>query len=132
MKKYFVIMMLGLMFCTSVNATWTEANCNDKGGQMVTVGGQTFCKSTTSMNWWSAYAWCQAMGGHMPTVNELCPKLQSITQDASCGTTYNDHIWTATPGSSTVPWIYHNSYKVIRKEPGFNEKGWPRAYCLSN
>ena len=76
MYKHIVLLMLGLMYAAPVFAVtvWTEGNCNNNnGGVLSVVGDTTFCKSTRSMNWWSAYSWCQAMGGHLPSVAEFCP-----------------------------------------------------------
>ena len=95
MKKYIGILSV-LLLTMPVQAGFS--NCtSDKGGEIVTVSGQTFCRSAEKMNWWSAYTWCQAMGGHLPTVTELCPTASSITHSASCGRNYGKDIWTATP-----------------------------------
>ena len=94
-------------------AAWTEENCTNKGGQIVTVGGTTFCKSTSSMNWWSAYSWCQAMGGYMPTVKEMCPNVASITRYAICGLTYSDFAQTSTPANNQQVWTFsHNGQRI--------------------
>ena len=107
MKKYISVIVLGFMLAAAFNqaqgaATWTSSECNtDKGGEIVEVGGDSFCKSTSTMNWWSAYSWCQGMGGRMPSIAELCPG-QPMTNGTACGRTYARHTWTATPvnGSS--------------------------------
>ena len=98
MQKHIKLTMLYLVITTPAFAvtTWTEENCTNKGGQIVTVGGTTFCKSTSSMNWWSAYSWCQAMGGYMPSIKELCPNADLIYA-APCGRSYGVNLWASTP-----------------------------------
>ena len=76
MKKYIGLMALGLMCAQPALATtvtaWDADNCDAKGGVRRTVGGTVFCVSTKNTNWWTAYAWCQALGGRMASIQELC------------------------------------------------------------
>ena len=102
-------MALGLLCATQALAetTWEKCNANN-GGTLVTIGGDTFCKSNSTMNWWSAYAWCQAMDGYMPSIAELCPG-KSITDDNACGRTYGD-TWSSTTCTSDKVWrVYSNT-----------------------
>ena len=84
MKKLLLLSMLLIVTQAHAVTTWTSSNCEAKGGVTVTVGAQTFCRSTSEMQWWSAYSWCQAIGGKMPTMWELCPNMSSLTQGAYC------------------------------------------------
>ena len=105
MYKYIGAILFGLFLSLPLHAAWTEANCNaDKGGEIVTVNGVSFCRSVKATpNWWIAWAWCNAIGGHMPTIQELCPN-QAIVQGAACGISYNKDIWSSTFGSKTATW----------------------------
>ena len=45
-----------------------------EGGKLVTGNnGHEYCQSKYQMNWWSAYAWCEAQGRHLASMYELCP-----------------------------------------------------------
>ena len=108
-------------------AAWTEENCTNKGGQIVTVGGTTFCKSTSSMNWWSAYSWCQAMGGYMPVTTDLCPG--EITQQRDCPGITRPGAWSTTPcHHSGNMWATTNGTTLdCNSTP---RAGYRYAYCL--
>ena len=101
MKK--CIGLATLVFIGSIQAyaypAWNSTECNEaKGGSIITRGTQTFCQSNSTMNWWSVYAWCQAMGGHLPTIMELCPSMPAIVSRADCGLTYpGNGAWSSTP-----------------------------------
>ena len=67
MKKlnYVGLIVLSLNFAQPVLATtWTKCNA-ENGGTLVTKGEKTFCKAGASMDWWSAYAWCESVGGYI-------------------------------------------------------------------
>ena len=110
MKKYIGLTALVFMFTTQVYAypVWESTECNDaKGGTIVTVGGDSFCKANSTMKWWSAYAWCDAMGGRMPTILELCPDAPSLTEEVSCGRSYptsTPNVHSSTPSGSQTVW----------------------------
>ena len=97
MYKYvsLIILDMGLSIVPAYAAkhpTWTTSECNaGKGGEIVEVDGESFCKASATMNWWSAYSWCQGIGGRMPSIAELCPG-KTITRANSCGRTY-DRAW---------------------------------------
>ena len=110
MKKYLELILAGLMMTTPALAdtTWEKCNSNN-GGTLVTVGGQTFCKADSDMNWWSAYAWCEAIGGYLPSITELCPG-QEIIYGQFCGQVYerggcwNCGPWSSTPSGTDNMW----------------------------
>ena len=130
MKKYIGLMIIGLLCAEQALAvsSWNANNCEAKGGERVTVGGQTFCKSTATMNWWSGYAWCQAMGGYMPSLQELCPG-REIVQSNSCGYTYASDTWTTTPCNSTNMWAIRGS-SMIRNSDLTQKISKKWTYCL--
>ena len=107
MYKYvsLIILDIGLSIVPAYAAkhpTWTTSECNaGKGGEIVEVGGESFCKASATMNWWSAYSWCQGIGGRLPSIRELCPNVASMTQTASCGYQYpGNGPWSSTPVSA--------------------------------
>ena len=133
MKKYIGFTTLVFIFATQAYAypTWTENECNDaKGGTIVTVGGDSFCQSNSTMNWWSAYAWCEAMGGRMPQIAELCPG-QPITYDQPCGRTYLGNVWSTTVENKNTWHAELGNPQKMRNNTGKTEN-WLIALCLKN
>lgn len=135
-----MILACSLIVLTPIQAhafgTWTESTCNaDKGGTIKTLGGDSFCTSKSSMNWWSAYTWCQAIGGRMPTINELCPTVNSLTTGSGCGRNYSSSgdIWTTTPVSagSANCWVVGSRGTTLYNGLGRSAtSGW--AYCVKD
>ena len=74
MKKYIGLIGLGLILSTqSVATTWTDANCTNRGGTIVTTNsGTKFCRSNAAMNWWRANVWCQRHGGQLASAQSVC------------------------------------------------------------
>ena len=130
MNKYIGLIALGLLCATQALAQTTWEKCkSENGGSLVTIGGDTFCKSDSTMNWWSAYAWCQAMDGYMPSIAELCPG-QNIVNNQKCERTYNANVWSSTVNSQKLPWHVEasNPNKIIINL-GMADT-WLRAFCL--
>ena len=67
MKKQSII--LGLIL-TLMTATVARAEC--PGRSITGYNGQNYCLSNTYMNWWSAFAWCDAIGGTLFDVTADC------------------------------------------------------------
>lgn len=64
-------------------------------------GGTTadkFCISNNTMNWWSAYTWCEAQGMKLASAYDLCPTWDGAFEDYRCGTTngITPTVWTST------------------------------------
>ncbi len=76
--------------CTSNGGTIIKANeygtkdgenldkgglCNDPSDPNLTnnCNGMEFCLSNKDMNWWSAFTWCESVGGHLVSFERLCP-----------------------------------------------------------
>jgi len=129
MYKHIGAILFGL-FCTlPLHAAWTESECNaDKGGTIVEVGGDSFCKAKSGMNWWSAYAWCTKMGGRMPTISELCPN-KTITVGTKCGRDYPGtfYIWSSTPNGDRMWTAEKNAGMSSHRSRNDN---WEETYCL--
>ena len=115
MYKYFgLIVGVVMAVMPAQSAEWTEATCNDTmGGTLVTTGGKTFCQAKARMNWWTACAWCEGIGGYLPSIKELCPT-REITNSADCDFTYSavgdwqeGGPWSSTPiaAGSTKMWF---------------------------
>lgn len=79
MKK--ILFILGLFWaCTS--SVW--ATCN--GGTEVTgKNGHVYCKSNVTMNWYSAFTWCEAQGRTLATMEQMCNIDETQKWDGSAG-----------------------------------------------
>ena len=133
MKKY-IGLVIGTIVCAQAafaQTTWDSTNCPSDKGSIVTIGNTTFCKSLAGMNWWSAYAWCQAMGGELPTWQQICPGASSLTSNASCGGSWFLG-WSKIPADNDFVWIAGRSgsntsvLKTSRKDSSCN------AFCVKN
>ena len=68
-KKYLFISSIAasLVFAAPADA----ARCND-GAIITGLDGTTYCWSRVQMNWWSAFAWCDAQGRRLVRLEEEC------------------------------------------------------------
>ena len=92
MKKIF--MFLCLCMCLATSAIAAQPTCEDQGGTSITshkatdtgcspatanavatCNEHTFCKSNKTMNWWSAFAWCESQGRKLAEFSTMCPGL---------------------------------------------------------
>ncbi len=83
----------------TIGSAANAATC--EGGTLATgENGHEYCRSNLRMNWWSAYAWCEANGRHMASMYEICPDWDGSTGENKC-TNYNSQLksglWTSTP-----------------------------------
>ena len=76
--------------CTNNGGTIITANsygndkgglCNDPNNPNLTnnCNGKRFCKGGNTMNWWSSFTWCEAIGGHLASFATVCPGAQTHT-----------------------------------------------------
>jgi len=135
--RQILMLMCGMVMLSSVAfAEDTTETCADGAGVVVTgaVSGHKYCRSKQSMNWWNAYAWCDALGRRLADrsdcacgntisdcANNQCPELSGVG---------NFWAWTGTPSKTG------ESYYVYPPENGaFHSlhNGWggngPSALC---
>jgi len=98
MKK-FGILLLSLCIATPALADlWT--NCTNAGGNIITANsysndkgglcndpsdstkttncnGKRFCMGGNKINWWSAFTWCESIGGKLASFEHVCPGVQT-------------------------------------------------------
>ena len=81
MKTSLALMCGVLMMSSVVFAEDTVETCANGAGFVVVgmVTGHKYCSSYKEMNWWNAWAWCDAMGMRMFDLN-----------DCACGNTTAD------------------------------------------
>ncbi|MGN1092002.1 MAG: hypothetical protein ACI4RJ_05910 [Alphaproteobacteria bacterium] len=70
MKKFLLVLCI---FSSVANA---EISCEDAGGTLYkgNDGKTEYCLSSRGMNWWSANAWCQALGLELVDLQTECEK----------------------------------------------------------
>ena len=121
MKKYIGALFLSMALSHAVLADttipWTKAGCESVKGKWITAhsatdsgcdaahcNGKNFCRSTTTMNWWSALIWCKSIGHKLVSFDTLCPGIPSgpnKTQGSCANVTNIDaDVWTWT----SMPW----------------------------
>ena len=84
MKKIIVFLMC-LCFVIPTMAEQVELPCN--GGLIITANnGTKFCRSNKTMNWWSAFAWCESQGLKLAEFKTMCPGVSqtSSNTDGDC------------------------------------------------
>ena len=59
--------------------------CNDPNNADLTnnCNGMEFCVSNKTMNWWSAFTWCDSIGGKLASFEHLCPG-SPLYNESSC------------------------------------------------
>ena len=104
MKQFLMLACLSIMISTVAIAEETAETCANGAGTVITgaVTGHKYCQSNTSMDWWNAIAWCDALGRKLFSMDDCtynststsCPELTEVGDSI--------YVWTTTPKSSTT------------------------------
>ena len=70
MKKQIITLCAGILLFSGI--AHAESCANGAGKAASGANGNMYCMSTAYMNWWSAFAWCEAIGGSLVDVTEDC------------------------------------------------------------
>ena len=128
--------------CTSNGGTIIKANewGDDKGGLCSdpnltnNCNGMEFCVSGKGMNWWSAFTWCESVGGKLANIQVMCPNTNLI-EKTECpnfkGVLSGISAWSTTGSSDSSVWTlgwhgYEFDGSRLRTE------GRTRAFCEEN
>ena len=108
MKKTILAILMTMMTTTA----FAEGKCEGGDPFEGVSDGHEYCISTTTMNWWSAFAWCQHQGRHLASLQEACEGWHATTGSTICGNFVTSdftrkYLWMANPSGST------NAYHVI-------------------
>ena len=81
-----IIAFLCLCACFATSAIAAEPTCEGRGGTIIkayaatdpgcsdeTCNGHEFCKSDKTMNWWSAFTWCESQNRKLADFATMCP-----------------------------------------------------------
>ena len=117
-----------------ITGVMARAECTSDIGTLITgLDGTDYCLSKVSLNWWSAYSWCRAVGGTFATVDAVCgPNWEfDNCRNLSTVTDFGDAI-TATPYKSHM--TYHLRWMGYRGNYGIRTEHSRRdlvpAICL--
>lgn len=72
MKILNILTILAIV-AVAFNIAQARAESCEGGTSFEGVNGHEYCRSSYKMNWWSAYAWCEAQGRHLASIYEICP-----------------------------------------------------------
>ncbi len=123
MTKYAILVGFILLSTATVaqtpTATLTEYNCaNGHGDTVISTTNKKYCQSRIEMNWWSAFAWCQSIGGTLIDLNEDCEDTSITNTPMPCPALYNPKnnaaVWTANVPDSTYAYVVLSSSGTIR------------------
>ena len=103
-----VCFIAGVLMAFSVMADTTPQGSCANGGGTIYLGKDNarYCLSATDMNWWSAFAWCDAAHGRLISVQDCYGADGSITGTHQCPN-FEEYdmryrlAWTSTPAPTT-------------------------------
>ncbi|MBQ6855359.1 MAG: hypothetical protein IJO11_08015 [Alphaproteobacteria bacterium] len=105
MKKVMIMGIAGVLTILPMNAE--SASCANGAG--IEIKGNdhgTYCRSAIGMNWWSAHAWCDAIGMKLVPMEECnCNDESKCDMTKQCPNLYNAGnvwVWTTTPSGNTA------------------------------
>ena len=99
MRKILILCGVLMMSSVVIAQDTTAETCADGAGVIVVgdVTGHKYCRSKQFLNWWNAYAWCDALGMKMIDVSDcLCSGGTMDCANNQCPefTSQSDTIWT--------------------------------------
>ncbi len=113
MKKIVWLIVLSLLAATHGYAACAE------GTEITGKNGHVYCKSNVSMNWYTAFAWCEAQGRTLATMEQMCDIDETHKWDGNFGAgkclnlvgvfSENQYVWSAIPYGSTLAFNVHLS-----------------------
>ena len=128
-------MAIGLLIIsTMVEAANCTGIVGGAGMKVVGVDGNDYCRSKMTMNWWSAFAWCEGMGMKLISLEDcngsdgsLAPTESDCPNFAGTGTV---SVWTASvPNSYNAYSVYlSNGSITYSNDPGSKYRANDRSY----
>ncbi|MBQ3116706.1 MAG: hypothetical protein IJC11_00085, partial [Alphaproteobacteria bacterium] len=107
-RKTLIMGLIGLIILQPINVQ--AADCaNGAGTEIKGNDHGTYCVSKANMNWWSAHAWCDAIGMKLAPLSECeCRDESNCDMMKQCPNLYNVGsvwVWTTTPSSSSAAYF---------------------------
>ena len=134
MKKNLIIICFVFMVSLAVSATENiNQTCANGAGRVIegVITGHKYCKSNNYFSWYNAYAWCDALGRRLITMDD-CACSETVDCLGKCadlvgigGMTW---FWTAIPYDSSS--MYAVRLGELRKnERVSSNSGYTYALC---
>ena len=108
MKKSFVFFILSIVCCFSSVPSFSDCTGGDEAKGK---NGKVYCVSKISMNWWSAFTWCESQGMKLGDLTDLCyvsdeEKWMGATSNGACPNIVNAYsgnvfAWTSVSSGTT-------------------------------
>ncbi len=130
-----------LILALTISTNAVAATCaNGTGTELTGKYKYTYCQSHISMNWWSAFAWCNSIGSELIDITEDCVPTGTPTSgsEVHCPNLYGIGSgigWTQNvPNNEYAYFIDFNSGKIRVHDSGTagyrnNDKQDHRALC---
>jgi len=154
MKKFIGLLVLGLL-AQPTFAEW-GANCTNNGGTIITANrygndkgglcnnpsdpgvsqncnGKSFCVGGQKVNWWSAFTWCESIGGKLASYQDLCPTTQTASLDTTIicdnikGTSKNSELWGWTSLAKGDSFAFHVNFSSGKVSDGIGVAAYGRT-----
>ena len=116
---YASVIALCACFATpAISDTTVECTKTCDGGKCFegAVNGHEYCRSSTGMTWWAAFAWCEKQKRTLATMQQACVDWYGATGTTACpnmaGTQGDIWGWTANPSGS------NNAFYVLLSSGG--------------
>lgn len=108
MKILTILTMAAIV--VSINTAGQAETCID-GSLQTGENGHVYCLANKSMNWWSAYSWCEAQGRHLASMYEVCPTWDGGGSNCNLSTFVGTvAMWSATPFEADKVFTHDNTH----------------------
>ena len=119
-KLIFVGCILMISAMAFAEDTTTTQTCANGAGTVITgaITGHKYCKSNSTMNWWNANAWCDALGRRLFSIDDC--EFSSTSGTSKCHDLNgigDGWCWTGTPRGSA------HAYDINLSSGDFNGNG---------
>jgi len=107
-------------------------SCADGAGFVVQgTDGTEYCASLHTMNWWSAFAWCDAQGKKLFDPNEECHGRGNIVRNLPCPNVvgYGGYLWTSSLERNGVPLAIKEGRFFTYLDHSKNDSNYALAFC---
>ena len=117
-RKGIVLCMVACLF--SLNAYGV---CKE-GTEVTGKNGHVYCVSNVTMNWYTAFAWCDTQGRTLATMEQICDideteRWDGNTGEGKClnmvGAGLNRWAWSSIPSGSTSAFYVHKSTGYVNR-----------------
>ena len=124
---------LGFAFCLWImfSVPAVAASCAGGSGSVVTGGnGTPYFESNITMDWWGAFAWCDAIGGRLIDVTKECIKTTGTSGCPNLTGVGNGTVWTQNVPSANAAYFVNLSSGAVDGPPFGYSRGYSGFFAL--